>query len=622
METMTESERLCPDGMVCPTLANFLALGLYCVLAAVFITWRTWRTKRRHRLTSWGFVESTVRHLNRFRWSASDPRSWHYALEYAEVRQRYCEAGVLTMFLMHVATSAGIVILAMPLQIKTASRFWFSCWTVFGLWLMLLVAVPRLHQATRMPFGYLLTLAVIFMHQAALDGWTEDFILLSNAPIMMGIVMVAPMAGATPTSAALYSCLGSLSYSMFVSYMYAQSPGNLQVTATMFVGWQHTMGLGILCLGCLCNIILMALSVQVNVERKATLAECEAVSGLLDIVCDAVVELDETGTIISPSPNLSNLLLLSGAPSLQGRQLQQLLHGDEDKRIFREFISEERKTRNAVARHLDMKDSWGSPVRMELFSVTFSGAKSKAKYLVGIKEDRDFARPTGDDGSARGDSKLPLPSSSGPGQEPWSSEGSDAGSVVSRPAERFFEGAMPTSSRALDASLIHIMQTWNLGCGSRVALTCCSYHAAIGTLALRVKQLGKTCCLRDFKFLDGAQCGRCGIRRHLEEWGGGCIMCEIVERYSPRIVEQGPKRRHPASHRQGPDLPIEQDLLGVQAMKARKAALNHAEQSLGEALREAHADTEGLQAQEGRGRSHERPRGQAHGQAQRRHMAL
>ena len=130
---------------------------------------------------------------------------------------RYCEVSTLTIFLIHVAISAGMVILAMPLRIKTASRFWFSCWTVFGLWLMLLFAVPRLHQATRIPFGYLLTLAMMCAHQAALDGWSKDYMLLSNAPIMIGIVMVAPTAGVTPTSAALYSCLGSY---ITISYNY------------------------------------------------------------------------------------------------------------------------------------------------------------------------------------------------------------------------------------------------------------------------------------------------------------------------------------------------------------------------------------------------------------------
>ena len=270
----------------------------------------------------------------------------------------------------------------------------------------------------------------------ALDGRPQDAILLSNGPIMVVIGMVAPMSGATPTSAALYSSLGSLSYSLWTAYMYAQSPGNLMVSVSMYAGWQYTMGFGTLIVGSLGNIIIMASSVLVSVERKATLAECEAVSGLLDIICDAVVQLNETGTIISPSRNLSNLLLLSGAPSLQGRQLQELLHRDEDKRMFGEFLSEEKKTQQAVARHLDMQDSWGNPVRMELYSVTFSSAKSKAKYLVGIKEDREYIRPTR--GEPPDDTPMHMTNSLSR-EEPSSMEWEAESNVSRATEERFSE---------------------------------------------------------------------------------------------------------------------------------------------------------------------------------------
>eukprot|EP00972_Heterocapsa_arctica_P004364 648904-Heterocapsa_arctica.AAC.1 len=55
-------------------------------------------------------------------------------------------------------------------------------------------------------------------------------------------------------------------------------------------------GLSFMLLGSLCNIMWMAHGVLASVERKATLV---AVSSLLDIVCDAVVELDDGGGIVS-----------------------------------------------------------------------------------------------------------------------------------------------------------------------------------------------------------------------------------------------------------------------------------------------------------------------------------
>ena len=52
-----------------------------------------------------------------------------------------------------------------------------------------------------------------------------------------------------------------------------------------------------------------------SVERKATLAERKAGSYLLDIVCDAVVELDDGCRIDSPAQGLSCLWLHQGSPS-------------------------------------------------------------------------------------------------------------------------------------------------------------------------------------------------------------------------------------------------------------------------------------------------------------------
>ena len=135
---------------------------------------------------------------------------------------------------------------------------------------------------------------------------------------------------------------------------------------------------------------------------------------------------------------------------------------------------------------------------------------------------------------------------------------------------------MPTSARALDTSLLHIIQTWRMGCGSRVAMACCKYHAAINTMAVRAKKLRKGRCLQDFKFFEGAQCPRCGIAGHFYD-DSGCILCEIAEERFPSILEQGPKRRRPLWQRTASE---KQDLLSVQAMTAaqHEAALHAGEE--------------------------------------------
>ena len=154
----------CPEPMVCPTIANYVVLGLYCIFAAVFVTWRT---KRVYQQTVWGLVKSGVGFLSRFRWQESDSLSECYAQEYAEVRQKYCEAATATMFLTHLLVSVGLLVLV-EVNIKTTSRFWFVCWKLAGFWLTLLVAVPRLHHVTRgVSFGYIGLMALVLIHQMA-----------------------------------------------------------------------------------------------------------------------------------------------------------------------------------------------------------------------------------------------------------------------------------------------------------------------------------------------------------------------------------------------------------------------------------------------------------------------
>eukprot|EP00972_Heterocapsa_arctica_P082041 12091927-Heterocapsa_arctica.AAC.1 len=113
--------------------------------------------------------------------------------------------------------------------------------------------------------------------------------------------------------------------------------------------WQFTMVIGLLVFGSCSNIMWMAKGVQVSVERKATLAEREAVSSLLDIVCDAVVELNDDGKIDSPAQGLACLLLHHGSPSnsLRGTKLQSLLQTDDDQARFESFLEERSDARSA-----------------------------------------------------------------------------------------------------------------------------------------------------------------------------------------------------------------------------------------------------------------------------------
>jgi hypothetical protein len=212
----------------------------------------------------------------------------------------------------------------------------------------------------------------------------------------------------------------------------------------------------------------MANGVRVSVERKATLAERKAVSYLLDIVYDAVVELDDGGRIDSPAQGLSCLWLHQGSPSnsLRGTTLQSLLHTDDDQERFESFLEERSEAKSAV-RHFDMRDTCGTPIRMEIFKVAFApSGGSKVRYLIGIKEQSDFDRvprlrevPEANIG-VREDLARELRSFDGHNSDESVGSSDEVESRLSRTEERFEDGNLPTSMKAIEVSL---MLVWIAG---------------------------------------------------------------------------------------------------------------------------------------------------------------
>eukprot|EP00972_Heterocapsa_arctica_P072221 10666581-Heterocapsa_arctica.AAC.1 len=103
---------------------------------------------------------------------------------------------------------------------------------------------------------------------------------------MMGFVMLAPLGGLT------LSFLSAIVYSAVASYTYIHAAGEADLNPSAYIAWQFSIGLGAMLLGSFCGVAFMSNVVRVCIQRKATLAEHEAISSLLSIVCDAVVEID------------------------------------------------------------------------------------------------------------------------------------------------------------------------------------------------------------------------------------------------------------------------------------------------------------------------------------------
>ena len=486
--------------------------------------------------------------------------------EFCNAQHRYSETGTLVMLVIYTVMSIMVLIQDLVLAeffpggVQQYSGPWYSSWSAMGFGLLLVARWPRLHSAMRIPVSYLLATLIVTSFILPFAGRSKSDVLFADSLIRVALIVLAPIGG-------MMSCtLGSAFYSVVAAISFNMADGSCEVGNLSYTLWQLTLGVGTTLVGSYCIIGYMTNEVKDALKRKEVVAEREAVSSLLTIVCDAVVELDDEGQIVSPMLGLSNLLLRGTQMRIEsqpGTKLLDLLHTDEEKQRLEDFMrTSENKSAVGI---FDMRDSRGKPVTMEVFKVVLvSSWASSSKYLIGIKEHFDFGH---------GNSRKPKSQRRGPaapsascrvGDEPGmpydttiSSFGSqtsgftdpDELSMDSRTRARFEEGHMPTSQKALELTLLLLMETWRLGTQSR--RFCCSFHAACSKLLLSAARIKKMHCNRHFKSTDGLQCPKCGIEELTtspycficeddEQQGDHhCIVCEGIEQVFPSLEEPG-----------------------------------------------------------------------------------
>mmetsp|Transcript_8400 Transcript_8400/g.18403 ORF Transcript_8400/g.18403 Transcript_8400/m.18403 type:complete len:303 (+) Transcript_8400:1-909(+) len=249
-------------------------------------------------------------------------------------------------------------------------------------------------------------------------------------------------------------------------------------------------------------------------------------------------------------------------------------------------------TKNAEVRHMGMRDSMGSLVKMEVFLLSFEKGGS-SRYLIGIREHSDYERTVVRTGIAelsgerspedskerishesirehgdrepaaeRQDRTKPdlghMPEGLGSsatglrcespafrtepvfrtesGNEVSSEHsGGSEPSQRSRVEERFLEGMMPTNSRAVDVSLISVMTSWRLATRGRRP-TCCAFHEATRELKQACRRFHTRPCLSSFRQETGYQCPVCGIEDAVDP-NGECVICERIELLYPSLLE-------------------------------------------------------------------------------------
>lgn len=132
-------------------------------------------------------------------------------------------------------------------------------------------------------------------------------------------------------------------------------------------------------------------------EAEARIGEMEAnmtkatTQDLLDVMCDATVQLDEKLMLRTTSARLDALLLRS-APNPESRNFKDFLSAANVAR-FEDFMGSNSLVGKASTLHLDLTDSMGGTVATQIFHVTAHDPFTKElTHLVGVQEDEGFKR--------------------------------------------------------------------------------------------------------------------------------------------------------------------------------------------------------------------------------------
>lgn len=149
-------------------------------------------------------------------------------------------------------------------------------------------------------------------------------------------------------------------------------------------------------------------------EVAASVGACQrsAVSSLLGMMCDAVVELDQDLAMKEHVGKMAGMLMHGSGTTLKGRQLADFLGSDEDRLRFEEAIARCAADGDGALApsmiNVSLRDSIGNLISSVLHHVPYRSVAGRIHHLVGVREDVD-ARCEAPAASAPELQALPAP---------------------------------------------------------------------------------------------------------------------------------------------------------------------------------------------------------------------
>jgi len=286
------------------------------------------------------------------------------------------------------------------------------------------------------------------------------------------------------------------------------------------------------------------------VHRKildhAVRQESGAMTRLLDLMTDVVVEMNADLRIMHPSPKLAAMLTLGTSLSVVDMRLDDFMPISSDQERFHTLANGLLRDESAAlpsVMHTTLRGPHNSLLQVEILCAIFPGIDGAKRLLAGLREVADRPAPEvlgqghpglrGQDERGQGQVVSP-PSDRSPASSRRSSTSSrrrrtsGRGTPSASPRRPFGAeaGALPahgslhdpcfleTSRAGRELSILHTMTFWN--CKVPDA-SCCAFHSYLGDVAACCSELSHRRCAPKWRLTGEAQCQECGI---MAEWVG------------------------------------------------------------------------------------------------------
>eukprot|EP00429_Kryptoperidinium_foliaceum_P013373 CAMPEP_0176040030 /NCGR_PEP_ID=MMETSP0120_2-20121206/19846_1 /TAXON_ID=160619 /ORGANISM="Kryptoperidinium foliaceum, Strain CCMP 1326" /LENGTH=599 /DNA_ID=CAMNT_0017373425 /DNA_START=108 /DNA_END=1907 /DNA_ORIENTATION=+ len=139
-----------------------------------------------------------------------------------------------------------------------------------------------------------------------------------------------------------------------------------------------------------CATLMMEWSTHQEVVGQAKTCERSAISSLLEVLCDVVVDLDQNLTIKEHPAKFGVMLMQESGKSLQGCAFRDFLAGKEDRDTFQRAVNSGGDDEVVLSPSLfgvSVRDAIDNTIRVAVHHVPYRSLTGRTHHLVGLSED-------------------------------------------------------------------------------------------------------------------------------------------------------------------------------------------------------------------------------------------